>query len=112
MLQTAGLKTKVTLIHTADIGGGGMSALMGAQMLIMPLIMMIMAGSVLLFFLFRPRRGADITSRLKAVAFQLLYAAGLALLIAVAAVMVVAWAGGLTLPVVGLVLFLWLASLL
>ncbi|MCL1853912.1 MAG: ABC transporter permease [Peptococcaceae bacterium] len=110
MLQTLGLKTKVTLIHSADIGGGGMSALMGSQMLIMPLIMMIIAGSLLLFFFFRPKKGADISRKLKSFVSQLLYAAGLSLLIGFAAVIVVTWAGGLTLPVGGLVLFLWLAS--
>ena len=110
MLEAAGLESNVTLVHSADIGGGGMSALMGTQMLLMPIIMMIIAGSVLLFFIFRPKRGSSAAQKGKAYLSQILYAAGSSLLMAAAALLIVNWAGGMTLPFGQLMLFLWIAA--
>jgi hypothetical protein len=109
MLHTVGFKTKVTLIHNAGMGGG-MTALMGTQMLIMPMMMMIIAGVALIFFVCRSGKEPDMTKKLKTFGFQIAYAAGLSLLMAVSAVLIVTWPGGMILPVGQLILFLWPAA--
>ncbi|MDR1806331.1 MAG: ABC transporter permease [Propionibacteriaceae bacterium] len=104
----AGVKTTVELVHAAAIGGGPTAALMGSQMLIMPLVMMTMGGTLLLFLTLRPPKTATRSEKLKAYGRQVAYAAVLSLVVACAAVLTVTWIGGLSLPFGTLTLFLWL----
>ncbi|MDR1824011.1 MAG: ABC transporter permease [Bifidobacteriaceae bacterium] len=110
LFTQAGLTASFETIHAADIGGGATSALMGSQMLIMPLIMMTMAGTLILFLALRPAPAAGRGERLLAYGRQLAYAAVLSLVVAVCAVLIVTWMGGLNLPFGTLTLFLWLGS--
>ncbi|MDR1798852.1 MAG: ABC transporter permease [Bifidobacteriaceae bacterium] len=110
MFAQAGVTAQFETVHAAEIGGGATSALMGSQMLIMPLIMMTMAGTLILFLALRPARAAGRGEKLRTYGRQLAYAAGLSLIVAVCAVLIVTWIGGLNLPFGTLTLFLWLAS--
>jgi len=108
MLESNGITVDVTNVNTADIGGGGMmSAIMGPQLLLMPLVMLLLSGSLLLYFIFRPRRSALRSEKTKSYLVQICYSVVSSFLIALAAVGIVTWAGGMDLPFGALLLFLW-----
>jgi hypothetical protein len=108
LFAQAGLTARFETIHTADIGGGATAALMGSQMLIMPLIMMTMGGTLLLFLALRPAKTASRADKVKAYGRQVAYAAVLSGFVACLAVLMVTWIGGLSLPAGRLMAFLWL----
>jgi hypothetical protein len=108
MLESNGITVDVTNVNTADIGGGGMmSAIMGPQLLLMPLVMLLLSGSLLLYFIFRPRKSALRHEKTKSYLVQICYSVASSFLIALAAIGIVTWAGGMDLPVGALLLFLW-----
>ena len=51
-MLTAGIAVDVQTVNDADLGGGTLSGTMGVQMMVMPLMMMCMVGSLLLALLF------------------------------------------------------------
>ncbi|MDR3304511.1 MAG: hypothetical protein LBS85_00555, partial [Clostridiales Family XIII bacterium] len=64
-------------------------------------------GSLLLFFIFRPKKDAPRPQKTRSFLGQIGYAVVTSFLIALAAVGIVAWAGAMTLPIGTLLLFLW-----
>ena len=110
MMGQAGITAEVTLINAADIGGGGMAALMSGNVLVMPIILMSALCSILLFLIYRPKSGASTVERLTAYGKQLAYTAVLSFLVAAAAVLLVSWIGGMGIPTGTILLFSWLAS--
>lgn len=110
MLAPMGLTPKVTVVNAADVGGG-MTAMMSGNVLVMPLILMSAACSVLLTMVFKTRPAAGPAERARAVGKRLAYAVGASFLIAGAAVLMVTWIGGMDVPVGSLLLFSWIAGL-
>lgn len=108
MLQ-AGISVEVEEVNTADIGGGTMAPMMAVQMLVMPLFIMTLIGSILLSVVLWPREGASRKERAIALVKQLVVGALLAAFIALMAMGMEVWIGGLDLPVERLYPFLVLA---
>ncbi len=110
MLQ-AGIACNVEMVNDADVGGGSMSSTMAVQMMVMPLFIMTMIGSILLSMLFWKNDVTGLKKRnplLAAVVLAMLVAAFSAV-VAGLAQFVDTVAGGMTLPALDLFLFLWLA---
>ncbi len=110
MLQ-AGIACNVEVVNDADVGGGSMSSTMVVQMMVMPLFIMTMIGSILLSMLFWKNDVTGLKKRnplLAAVVLAMLVAAFSAV-VAGLAQFVDTVAGGMTLPALDLFLFLWLA---
>ncbi len=110
MLQ-AGIACNVEVVNDADVGGGSMSSTMAVQMMVMPLFIMTMIGSILLSMLFWKNDVTGLKKRnplLAAVVLAMLVAAFSAV-VAGLAQFVDTVAGGMTLPALDLFLFLWLA---
>jgi hypothetical protein len=105
-----GLKVEATTVHAAVIGGGSMGAMMSVMVMVMPPFMMTMIGSVLLFLVFRPQRGAGRGTRGRAYGKQLALAVPVAALVGLAAMLMATWVGGLDVPAGAIFLFMWIAA--
>ena len=110
MLGQTGLNVEVTTINAADTGGGSMASLMSGMIMVMPTFILSAICSVLICLLFRPTQHAGKGERVKALGKQLVYAAAASALVACAAVLIVTWVGGMTLPAASIFMFLWLGS--
>ncbi len=110
MLQ-AGIACKVEIVNDADVGGGSMSSSMAVQMMVMPMFMMTMIGSILLSLLFWKNDLTGLRKKHPILAALVLLGLVAAFSAAVAglAQFVDTVAGGMTLPAQELFLFLWLA---
>lgn len=110
MVQAGGITANTEVINAADIGGGSMSSMMAVQMTVMPTVMLTLVPTILLFFGFRPGKGASRTQRFKAYGTQLGYGVVLSLAAACGAMLVVGAVGGLDIAAGTAIPFLWLAS--
>lgn len=108
----AGIAADVEMVNTADVGGGSMGESMLAQMIVMPLFMMLMIGSILTSMLLWKndvtglRRKSPALMAVVMVCFIGVYtafAAGLALCI-------VTLIGGMSVPVGAIYPVLWAAA--
>ena len=108
-MLTAGIAVDVQTVNDADLGGGTLSSTVGVQMMVMPLMMMCMVGSLLLALLFWRNDVCGLRRKNAA-------AAAVVLLVLVAAFSAAAAgcdlcvdivAGGMDLPVGRLYPFLW-----
>ena len=108
MLQ-AGISVEVEEVNEADIGGGTMAPMMAVQMLVMPLFIMTLVGSVLLSVVTWPRNGAPRRQRIIALVKQLIVGTILSAFIACIALGIELWIARLDLPVEQMFPFLWLA---
>ena len=108
-MLTAGIAVDVQTVNDADLGGGTLSGTIGVQMMVMPLMMMCMVGSLLLAMLFWRNDVCGLRRKNAA-------AAAVVLLVLVAAFSAAAAgcdlcvdivAGGMDLPVGRLYPFLW-----
>jgi hypothetical protein len=104
-----GLQVEVTAIHAAAPGGGTMGALMSSMVMVMPPFMMTMIGSILLFSIFRPQRGAGRRARVRAYGKQLAFAVPVSALVGLGAMLMGTWVGGLDVPAGAIFLFMWIA---
>ncbi|MDO4854791.1 MAG: ABC transporter permease [Coriobacteriia bacterium] len=107
----AGVACTVEIVNDADVGGGSMSSSMAVQMMVMPLFIMTMIGSILLSMLFwkKDLTGLKRKSPTLAAIVLLVLVAAFSAAIAGLAQFVDTVAGGMTLSTQELFLFLWLA---
>jgi hypothetical protein len=108
-LAQKGLSVDVTSINDQNVGTG-IGAMMSGNVIVMPIFMMTAISSVLLALIFRPKRESGIGPRLANYAGQLGYGAIMACLISLASVGILTIAGGMTLPLIPLAIFLAIAS--
>ena len=108
-LLQAGIFVDVEEVNAADIDGGTMAPMMAVQLLVMPLFIMTLIGSILLSVVLWPRDGAP--RRVRAISFvkQLVVGAILSAFIAFVGTGIDVWFGGLDLPMDRLFPFVWLA---
>lgn len=111
MLQ-AGIAANFHMVNDADVGGGMMSSSVAVQMMVMPLFMMTMVGSIFLSMLFWKNdvTGLRQKNRWLAALVQIVLMAGLSAAVAGCALFIDIIAGGMSLPALDLFLFLWFGS--
>lgn len=104
----------VKMVNDADLGGGSMASTMGVQMLVMPLFVMTMVGSILIALLFWRKDITGLRKRSNALALlvQLVIIAVFSAAITALAMCIDTIAGGMTLPLQDLFAFLWPADML
>ena len=108
-LLQAGISVDVEEVNAADIGGGTMAPMMAVQLLVMPLFIMTLIGSILLSVVLWPRDSAPRSVRVAAFVKQLVVGAILSAFIAFVGTGIDVWFGGLDLPMDRLFPFVWLA---
>jgi hypothetical protein len=109
MLMAKGLNADISLINNKNLGTG-FGAMMSGNVIVMPIFMMSAICAVLLGLILRPKKETGVGGRLGLYAGQLGYAAILSALISAAAVGILTLAGGLSVPLVPLSIFLAIGS--
>lgn len=109
-LATQGIQVQVEQVNTADVGTGMMAMMGVAQVLVMPIFMMSMIASVLLFVIFKPTPTNGRSWRTTVIK-QVVYALIIATLIAAFDLAIASWSAGLSLPTLRLFAFFYIASL-
>lgn len=112
MLQ-AGIGADIEMVNDADVGGGSMSSSIAVQMMVMPLFMMTMMGSIFLSLLLWKNDVLAIRTKhpILATLLQVVLMIALSAAVAGCALFIDAVAGGMTLPAGKLFLFLWFGTL-
>lgn len=104
-----GIAATIEVVNDADVGGGSMSEIMSVQMMVMPLFMLTMIGSIVTSLVFWKKDATGLRKKnawLAALA-QLLFIVVLSAIMAGLALFVDAVAGGLSLPTGMIYPFLW-----
>lgn len=109
-LAMQGVQVQVEQVNTADVGTGMMAMMGVAQVLVMPVFMMSMIASVLLFVIFKPTPTSGRSWRTTVIK-QVVYALIIAALIAALDLAIASWFAGLSLPALRLFVFFYIASL-
>ena len=104
-----GVAANIEVVNDADVGGGSMSDTMSVQMMVMPLLMLTMIGSIITSLVFWKKDATGLRKKnawLAALA-QLLFIVVLSAIMAGLALFVDTVAGGLSLPIDMIYPFLW-----
>ena len=111
-LAAAGIDATIEMVNDAEVGGGMMAGLMAVQMMVMPLLVMTLSGSLILVLLtwVKDIWGLRARNPWLAAGAQVALIAVLSACIAACALAIDVLAGGLTLPCGQLFLWLWLGS--
>lgn len=106
-----GIAVNIEMTNDADIGNGMMSETMAVQMLVMPLFMLSMIGSIVTSLVFwrKDATGLRKKSMRLAAAAQALFVLVLSAIMAGLALFIDTVAGGLSLPAGQIYLFIWFA---
>ena len=109
-LTAAGISANIEMVNNAEVGGGMMAGLMAVQMMVMPLFVMTLSGSIILALLTWRKDVWGLRARNPwlAIAGQVALIAVLSGCIAACALCIDVLAGGLELPFGDLFLWLWL----
>ncbi len=126
MFSQMGMNVEVEVIHNGvddaedngeeEAGTGSFDItnmygmMMSQQLAIMPICMISMIGCLFLSRIFSRKKAATKGEAWKAIGKQVLYALGLSLLTAIAALIMVIWIAGTEVPLVEGCLFLWIAA--
>jgi hypothetical protein len=111
IFDEAAIDVEVTVIHNGNGESGSMmSVMMSQQIAIMPLFLMSVIGAALTFLILRPSKSSTRSERWKSIGLQSIFAAGVSLLAGLTTYCILTWVVGVDIPVVGSILFLWLAS--
>lgn len=113
-LLKQGIAADVETVNDADVGGGSLASTIGVQMVVMPLFIMTMIGSLLTSLLFWKLdvTGARRRSQLLGFVVQLAIVVAFSAVFSAFALSIDAIAGGMTLPLQELFLFVWPADML
>ena len=111
-LAAAGIDATIEMVNDAEVGGGMMAGLMAVQMMVMPLLVMTLSGSLILVLLTWAKDiwGLRARNPWLAAGAQVALIAVFSACIAACALAIDVLAGGLTLPCGQLFLWLWLGS--
>ena len=106
-----GVAVNVEMVNDASIGDGMMSETMAVQMLVMPLFMLTMIGSIITSLVFWHKDAAGLRKKNAGIAAvaQAVFVLVISAVMAALALFIDTVAGGLTLPAGQIYLFIWFA---
>lgn len=108
-LEKVGVSVKTTAVHDYDLGTTSGASMIG-QLSAAPIVAMSASCTMIMFMMTRAEAGSSRRKRAKRFGIQIAYAAGLSLCVAGLACFLMGVIGGMALPWVTVLPFLWMCS--